>query len=111
MASRVGDSRRTIRRPRLPQRDSVTGTVAEPISRRSHVRSGRVLGEMPRDRAWFFRVRVVCVRSMGMAEARTMRQTYEMAGQATGMPKEKMQEIVASRASFVGRHRSPRPPG
>jgi hypothetical protein len=48
---------------------------------------------------------------MGMAEARTMRQTYEMAGQATGMPKEKMQEIVASRASFVGRRRSPRPPG
>jgi NAD(P)-dependent dehydrogenase (short-subunit alcohol dehydrogenase family) len=43
-------------------------------------------------------VRVVCVRSMGMAETRTMQQTYEMAGEATGIPKEKMQEIVASRA-------------
>jgi 3-oxoacyl-[acyl-carrier protein] reductase len=43
-------------------------------------------------------VRVVCVRSMGMAETRTMQQTYEMGGQAMGIPKEKMQEIVASRA-------------
>lgn len=43
-------------------------------------------------------VRVVCVRSMGMAETRTMQQTYELAGKSTGMPKEKMQEIVASRA-------------
>jgi NAD(P)-dependent dehydrogenase (short-subunit alcohol dehydrogenase family) len=43
-------------------------------------------------------VRVVCVRSMGMAETRTMQQTYEMGGDALGMPKEKLQEIVASRA-------------
>jgi 3-oxoacyl-[acyl-carrier protein] reductase len=43
-------------------------------------------------------VRVVCVRSMGMAETRTMQQTYETAGRAMGVPKEKMAEIVASRA-------------
>jgi NAD(P)-dependent dehydrogenase (short-subunit alcohol dehydrogenase family) len=43
-------------------------------------------------------VRVVCVRSMGMAETRTMQQTYEMAGKAMGVPKEKMAEIVTSRA-------------
>ena len=43
-------------------------------------------------------VRVVCVRSMGMAETRTMQQTYEMGGQAMGIPKEKMQEIVTSKA-------------
>ncbi len=43
-------------------------------------------------------VRVVCVRSMGMAETRTMQQTYEMAATAMGVPKEKMAEIVTSRA-------------
>jgi NAD(P)-dependent dehydrogenase (short-subunit alcohol dehydrogenase family) len=43
-------------------------------------------------------VRVVCVRSMGMAETQTMQQTYEQAGRAMGIPSEKMQEIVASRA-------------
>jgi NAD(P)-dependent dehydrogenase (short-subunit alcohol dehydrogenase family) len=43
-------------------------------------------------------VRVVCVRSMGMAETQTMQQTYETAGRAMGVPREKMAEIVASRA-------------
>lgn len=43
-------------------------------------------------------VRVVCVRSMGMAETRTMQQTYEMGGKAMGVPKEKMAEIIASKA-------------
>jgi NAD(P)-dependent dehydrogenase (short-subunit alcohol dehydrogenase family) len=47
-------------------------------------------------------VRVVCVRSMGMAETRTMQQTYELGGQAMGVPAEKMQAIVASRA-LLGR--------
>jgi 3-oxoacyl-[acyl-carrier protein] reductase len=43
-------------------------------------------------------VRVVCVRSMGMAETRTMQQTYEMAGRAMGVPKEKVAEIISSKA-------------
>jgi 3-oxoacyl-[acyl-carrier protein] reductase len=43
-------------------------------------------------------VRVVCVRSMGMAETRTMQQTYEIAGEAIGVPKEKMAEIITSNA-------------
>jgi NAD(P)-dependent dehydrogenase (short-subunit alcohol dehydrogenase family) len=43
-------------------------------------------------------VRVVCVRTMGMAETRVMQQTYELGGQATGLPKEKVEEIVTSRA-------------
>jgi 3-oxoacyl-[acyl-carrier protein] reductase len=43
-------------------------------------------------------VRVVCVRSMGTAETRTMQQTYEIAGEATGVPKEKMAEIITSNA-------------
>lgn len=43
-------------------------------------------------------VRVACVRSMGIAETRTMQQTYEMGGQALGIPKERMQGIVASKA-------------
>jgi 3-oxoacyl-[acyl-carrier protein] reductase len=43
-------------------------------------------------------VRVVCVRSMGMAETRTMQQTYEMGGKAMGVPKEKMAEIITSKA-------------
>jgi 3-oxoacyl-[acyl-carrier protein] reductase len=43
-------------------------------------------------------VRVVCLRSMGMAETRTMQQTYEQAGKAIGASKDKMEEIVASRA-------------
>ncbi|MGH2661037.1 MAG: SDR family NAD(P)-dependent oxidoreductase [Actinomycetota bacterium] len=47
-------------------------------------------------------VRVVCVRSMGMAETRTMQQSFEMGGQAMEIPVEKMQEIVASRA-LLGR--------
>jgi 3-oxoacyl-[acyl-carrier protein] reductase len=47
-------------------------------------------------------VRVACVRSMGMAETRTMQQTYEMGGKAMGVPKEKMAEIITSRA-LLGR--------
>jgi 3-oxoacyl-[acyl-carrier protein] reductase len=43
-------------------------------------------------------VRVVCVRSMGMAETRTMQQTYEIAGATMRVPKEKMAEIVMSKA-------------
>jgi NAD(P)-dependent dehydrogenase (short-subunit alcohol dehydrogenase family) len=43
-------------------------------------------------------VRVVCVRSMGMAETRTMQQTYEIAATTMGVPKEKMAEIVTSKA-------------
>jgi 3-oxoacyl-[acyl-carrier protein] reductase len=43
-------------------------------------------------------VRVVCVRTMGMPETRTMQQTYEMGGKAMGLPKEKMAEIITSRA-------------
>jgi NAD(P)-dependent dehydrogenase (short-subunit alcohol dehydrogenase family) len=43
-------------------------------------------------------VRVVCVRTMGMAETRTMQQTYEMAATAMGVPKENMAEIVTSKA-------------
>jgi 3-oxoacyl-[acyl-carrier protein] reductase len=47
-------------------------------------------------------VRVVGVRSMGMAETRTMQQTYELGGHAMGVPAEKMQAIIASRA-LLGR--------
>jgi 3-oxoacyl-[acyl-carrier protein] reductase len=47
-------------------------------------------------------VRVVCVRTMGMAETRVMHQTYELGGQAMGAPKEKIEEIVTSRA-LLGR--------
>lgn len=43
-------------------------------------------------------VRVVCVRTMGMPETRTMQQTYETAGRAMELPSEKMAEIVASSA-------------
>ncbi|MGH2686654.1 MAG: SDR family oxidoreductase, partial [Actinomycetota bacterium] len=43
-------------------------------------------------------VRVACVCSMGMAETRTMQQTYEMGGKAMGMPKEKVAEIINSKA-------------
>jgi 3-oxoacyl-[acyl-carrier protein] reductase len=43
-------------------------------------------------------VRVACVRSMGMAETRTMQQTYQMGGKAMGVPKEKMAEIITSKA-------------
>jgi 3-oxoacyl-[acyl-carrier protein] reductase len=43
-------------------------------------------------------VRVVGVRSMGMAETRTMQQTFELGGQALGLPKEKMEEMVTSRS-------------
>lgn len=45
-----------------------------------------------------FGVRVACVRSMGMPETRTMQQTYEMGGKAMGVPKEKMAEIITSKA-------------
>lgn len=47
-------------------------------------------------------VRVVCVRSMGMAETRTMQQTFEIGGRAMGVPKEKLQEIITTRA-LLGR--------
>lgn len=47
-------------------------------------------------------VRVVCVRSMGMAETRVMQQTYELGGQAMGAPMQKVEEIVTSRA-LLGR--------
>jgi NAD(P)-dependent dehydrogenase (short-subunit alcohol dehydrogenase family) len=43
-------------------------------------------------------VRVVCVRTMGMTETRVMQQTYELGGKAMGVPKEKVEEIVTSRA-------------
>ena len=43
-------------------------------------------------------VRVVCVRSMGMAETRTMQQTYGLGGQAMGVPVEKMRALIASSA-------------
>jgi enoyl-[acyl-carrier-protein] reductase (NADH) len=39
---------------------------------------------------------------MGMAESRTMQQTFEMGGKAMGVPKEKMAEIITSRA-LLGR--------
>jgi NAD(P)-dependent dehydrogenase (short-subunit alcohol dehydrogenase family) len=35
---------------------------------------------------------------MGMAETRTMQQTYEIAAEAMGVPKEKMAEIITSKA-------------
>jgi 3-oxoacyl-[acyl-carrier protein] reductase len=47
-------------------------------------------------------VRVVCVRTMGMGETRVMQQTYELAGQAMGAPKQKVEEMVTSRA-LLGR--------
>jgi len=47
-------------------------------------------------------VRVVCVRSMGMAETRVMQQTYELGGNAMGVPKETVAEVVTSRA-LLGR--------
>jgi NAD(P)-dependent dehydrogenase (short-subunit alcohol dehydrogenase family) len=47
-------------------------------------------------------VRVVCVRTMGMAETRVMHQTYELGGRTMGAPKEKVEEIVTSRA-LLGR--------
>jgi 3-oxoacyl-[acyl-carrier protein] reductase len=43
-------------------------------------------------------VRVVCVRTMGMAETRVMQQTYELGGKTVGAPKEKMEEIVTTKA-------------
>jgi 3-oxoacyl-[acyl-carrier protein] reductase len=43
-------------------------------------------------------VRVVCVRSMGMAETRTMRQTYELGGRTMQVPAEKVAEAVTARA-------------
>jgi NAD(P)-dependent dehydrogenase (short-subunit alcohol dehydrogenase family) len=43
-------------------------------------------------------VRVVCVRSMGMAETRTMEQTYDIGARAMGVPKAKMAELVTSKA-------------
>lgn len=47
-------------------------------------------------------VRVACVRSMGMPDTRTMQQTFEMGGKATGVPKEKMAQIITSKA-LLGR--------
>jgi NAD(P)-dependent dehydrogenase (short-subunit alcohol dehydrogenase family) len=43
-------------------------------------------------------VRVVCVRTMGMAETRVMQQTYELGAKTMGAPKEKMEEIVTTKA-------------
>ena len=42
-------------------------------------------------------VRVVCVRSMLMAETRVGQQTIEMAAAASGVPQQKMAEIITSR--------------
>jgi 3-oxoacyl-[acyl-carrier protein] reductase len=47
-------------------------------------------------------VRVVCVRSMGMAETRTMQQTYELGGATMGVPKEQVARAIQSRA-LLGR--------
>jgi 3-oxoacyl-[acyl-carrier protein] reductase len=47
-------------------------------------------------------VRVVCVRSMGMAETRVMQQTYELGAKTTGAPKERVEEIVTTKA-LLGR--------
>jgi NAD(P)-dependent dehydrogenase (short-subunit alcohol dehydrogenase family) len=47
-------------------------------------------------------VRVVCVRSMGMADTRTMQQTYELGGQDMGIPAAKIRTIIESRA-LLGR--------
>jgi 3-oxoacyl-[acyl-carrier protein] reductase len=41
-------------------------------------------------------VRVACVRSAGMPDTRTIQQTFEMIGQATGVPKETLVENLAS---------------
>jgi NAD(P)-dependent dehydrogenase (short-subunit alcohol dehydrogenase family) len=47
-------------------------------------------------------VRVVCVRSMGMADTRTMQQTYELGGQDMRIPAAKIRTIIESRA-LLGR--------
>jgi len=47
-------------------------------------------------------VRVVCVRSMGMAETRTMQQTYELGGTTMGVSKEQVARAIRSRA-LLGR--------
>jgi len=47
-------------------------------------------------------VRVVCVRSMGMAGTRVMRQTFELGGGAMGRSSEQLEAIVTSRA-LLGR--------
>lgn len=47
-------------------------------------------------------VRVVCVRTMGMAETRVMQQTYELGAQTMGAPKRKVEELITSRA-LLGR--------
>ena len=47
-------------------------------------------------------VRVVCVRTMGMAETRVMQQTYELAAQTMGAPTRKVEELITSRA-LLGR--------
>jgi 3-oxoacyl-[acyl-carrier protein] reductase len=67
-------------------------------------------------------VRVVCVRSMLMAETRVGQQTIELGAEAMGVPKDKMAEIITSRpllrrsptladtaklVSFVARRRRP----
>jgi 3-oxoacyl-[acyl-carrier protein] reductase len=43
-----------------------------------------------------FGVRVACVRSAGMPETRTIRQSFEMIGQATGVPPETLMENLTS---------------
>jgi 3-oxoacyl-[acyl-carrier protein] reductase len=43
-------------------------------------------------------VRVVCIRSMGMAETRMMQQTYALAAETMGTEKHKVKEAVTSRA-------------
>jgi 3-oxoacyl-[acyl-carrier protein] reductase len=47
-------------------------------------------------------VRVVCVRTMGMAETRVMQQTYELGAETMGVPKRKVEELVTSGA-LLGR--------
>lgn len=47
-------------------------------------------------------VRVACVSTMGMAETRVMQQTYELAAQAMGAPRHKVEELITSRA-LLGR--------
>jgi 3-oxoacyl-[acyl-carrier protein] reductase len=45
-------------------------------------------------------VRVACVRTAGMPATRTIQQTYEMIAEATGMPKENLEEMIASRTQL-----------
>lgn len=47
-------------------------------------------------------VRVVCVRTMGMAETRVMQQTYRLGAQTMGAPQHKVEELITARA-LLGR--------